>query len=680
MRKTLMTGAIAIGLITTAAARSQPAASDSLHGWLAGTPAGLEVWTQGRLAEERAAIARMLAVKGERTIANTLEPFDEAQNALSLASDQAFLLYAVGDLPALRDKAQALEQLVSSASTDLSLDQEVYAALQTLALTPEAKAVDTATRHYLERTLLEYRLAGVDRDPATRAKIKRLQDRMTDLSLQFGRNVQDGKLTIQARSDELTGLPLDFVQRHTPGPDGAISLTTDQPDYMPVLRFAADRDLRKRMDLAYTNRAYPKNEPVLRDLLQARKDLASLLGYPTWADLATADQMMGSTTKLTAFLAEVDAASRPDAQRENDALMAFVKAKDPSALPLTEADSGYWREQYRRATYDFDSQSVRRFFPYAAVQAGVLDAAGRFFHVSFRAVPDAVVWDPSVATFDVLDQGRKVGRIYLDMHPREGKDKWFSSAPVTPGKAGAQLPEGVLICNFSGGKPGEPGLMEYGDVVTFFHEFGHLMHHVLGSQGRWSGQGGFNVEGDFVEAPSQMLEEMFHSPKVLQGFARDYQTGEVLPASTIAKMNRADAYGRGAWVQGQLLYSNYSLSVHQLAPPTIDFTQLYQDDQRRFTPFEPLAGAHTFAAFTHLVGYTSNYYTYVLDKVIAVDFFAQFNPADPIDDPAALRYRRSVIDKGATAPAADLVQSFLGRPQSVDALKRWIEVEFRDQL
>jgi thimet oligopeptidase len=166
---------------------------------------------------------------------------------------------------------------------------------------------------------------------------------------------------------------------------------------------------------------------------------------------------------------------------------------------------------------------------------------------------------------------------------------------------------------------------------------------------------------------------------VLQSFAKDYQTGEVLPTMTIAKMNRADAYGRGAWVQGQLLYSNYALSVHELAPATIAFTQLYQDDQRRFTPFQPLDGAHTFAAFTHLVGYTSNYYTYVLDKVIAVDFFAQFDPADPIDDPAALRYRRSVIDKGATAPAAELVQTFLGRPQSVDALKRWIEVEFREQ-
>ena len=677
MHTALMATAAALAMVMAGAARAQTTGEDRLHGWLSGSAAGLEQWTQGHLAAERRAVAGLLAVKGVRTIANTLEPFDVAQNELSLAGDQTSLLYSVGDSAEIRDKGQALTQAVSSANTELSLNHEVYAALRALAETPGAKAADAATRHYLARTLLEYRLAGVDRDDATRAKVKALQDRITDLALQFGRNVQDGKLTIQAKADELGGLPADFIARHPADPGGAISLTTDQPDVTPVLKFAADKGLRKRMLLAYSNRAFPKNEAVLRDLLQARQDLANLLGYPTWADLATADQMMGGVANLKSFLDEVDAASRPDAKRETDALETFVRQKDASALPLTEADNRYWSEQYRRATYDFDSQSVRRFFPYEAVQAGILDAAGRFFHVAFKPVADAQVWDAGVSTFDVYDQGKKVGRIYLDMHPRDGKDKWFSSAPVTPGKAGAQRPEGMLICNFPGGKVGDPGLMEYGDVVTFFHEFGHLMHHVLGSQGRWSGQGGFNVEGDFIEAPSQMLEEMFHSASVLQAFAKDYKTGEVLPAATIGRMNRADAYGRADWVQRQLMLSTYSLQIHQMAPAAINFTPLYQADQRRFQAYLPLDGANTFAAFTHLTGYSSNYYTYVLDKVIAVDFFEKFNAADPIDDPAALRYRRLVIDKGATAPAAELVKGFLGRPQNVGALKRWIEVEFR---
>jgi thimet oligopeptidase len=235
----------------------------------------------------------------------------------------------------------------------------------------------------------------------------------------------------------------------------------------------------------------------------------------------------------------------------------------------------------------------------------------------------------------------------------------------------------MLICNFPGGIKDDPGLMEYGDVVTFFHEFGHLMHHILGSQGRWSDHGGFNIEGDFVEAPSQMLEEMFRDTKVLQSFAKHYQTGEVIPAALVEKMNRADTYGRAAWVQRQLSYATYSLDIHDQPAKTLDLDKLYKADQVKFSPFEPLAAGHGFASFTHLVGYSSNYYTYVLDKVIAIDFFDQFDPGNLIDGPAALRYRRTVLEPGASKPAATLVRDFLGREQSVDALKHWIDAEFR---
>jgi thimet oligopeptidase len=235
----------------------------------------------------------------------------------------------------------------------------------------------------------------------------------------------------------------------------------------------------------------------------------------------------------------------------------------------------------------------------------------------------------------------------------------------------------MLVCNFSGGKAGDPGLMQYSEVVTFFHEFGHLMHHILGSQGQWSGQGGFNVEGDFVESPSQMLEEMFHDTAILQSFGKQYQTGETIPASLIAKMNAASAYGRGRWLQTQLIYSSYSLQVHDQAPAGIDFDALMKADDARFSPFTPVEGDRMYASFTHLVGYASNYYTYVLDKVIAIDFFSQFDKHNMLDGPTAMRYRRAVLEPGASKPAAELVKDFLGRPQNMDALKSWMNEEFQ---
>jgi len=489
--------------------------------------------------------------------------------------------------------------------------------------------------------------------------------------------MQDSVTKVEATRAELEGLPEDYVARHAPDDQGRYWISTDEPDVTPVLQFAASADLRRRVYLAYHTRAYPENRQVLLDLLAARHELARLLDYGFYADLATADQMIGNAANVRRLLDDVDAASRQARDREFQQLLSFARERQPGLAEITESDWHYWSEQYRLAHYAFDAQSVRPYFPYQAVERGVLHAAARFFGVAFRPVPGARVWHPSVTTFDVLDRGRRVGRVYLDMHPREGKDKWFSSQAVIPGIRGRQLPEGVLICNFSGGVPGDPGLMLHDEVVTTFHEFGHLMHHVLGSQNRWSGQGGFNVEGDFIEAPSQMLEEFFGSYRVLSSFARHYQTGAAIPADLVERMNAASAFGRGIREQRQLLFALYALELHDRAPAQVDLDQQLRRAQTRFSPYAPVDGDRMYASWWHLTGYGPNYYTYVLDKVIALDFYSQFDRADPLTGPAALRYRRTVIEPGATRPAAQLVKDFLGRPQSMDAFKAWLAEESR---
>jgi len=647
---------------------------DPLHAWVGlKAPADLDNWIRWQISEEQRLIAQMLAVKGPRTVENTLLPFYRAEMHLTLAGDQGGIMFEVHPDKAVRDKAQALLQVVSAEDASVSLNQDIYKALVAV----DVSQADPATKHYMDRTLLEYRLGGVDKDQATRDKVKQLQDRITEISLKFSRNISDDvrKIPVKDKS-ELDGLPADYIARHIPAADGTITLTTDSPDMTPVMSYAKSPKLRRAMFLAYTNRAYPANQAVLKDLLEARQQMATTLGFATWADLATADQMIGSAAKMRTFLDSVDDASRDRAKREFDLLQDYVRSKDPSALPMTLSDSGYWNEQYRRSAYDFDSQSVRPYFPYTQVEAGILKTASRLFHLEFRPATDAVVWDPSVHAYDVYDGGQKAGRIYLDMHPREGKDKWFSEAGLVPGMKGEQLPEATLVCNFSGGVAGDPGLMQFDEVVTFFHEFGHMMHEVLGGKQRWAGQSGVTTEGDFVEAPSQMLEEMFHDPAILQGFAKDYKTGEVMPLDLISRMNRASYFGRASWVHQQLLYSTYALQVHDRSPDKVDFDALLKQDYARFNPYQFVDGDHFFAAFTHLTGYSSNYYTYVLDKVIAVDFFAAFDPKNILDGPTALRYRRTVLEPGSSKPAEQLVEDFLGRPASVDALKHWMDKEF----
>lgn len=666
----LLSAAMLPALAVAAAGAAMPAAE--LHAWERGNdPSALDAWVHGHLRRADADVARLVAVGGARTVANTLRPYDDAFNELMLATSQSNVLYGVGATRELRDKAQQLTQTARAALTALNLNQGVYRALA--AVPPPG---DPGTRHYLERTLLEYRLAGVDRDDATRTRIKALQDKITERGLAFERTVHDDVRTVVADKAQLDGLPPDYLAAHPADGSGHVNISTDPPDSAPARKFSNSPELRQKLYLAAAQVGYPANTEILRGLLARRQELAQLLGYPTWADFAMADQMIGSPAKLAEYLRKVDEASREPGAREDAALLEFAQQHDASIRKITVADARYWQEQYRRARFNFDSQSVRPYFPYSQVERGVIATASRLFHVIITPVAGVHTWHPSVTAYDVYDGKTRLGRIYMDMHPRAGKDKWFSTEPLAFGIHGRQLPEGVLVCNFPGGTAGDPGLMQYGDVVVFLHEFGHLMHLIIGGQTPFAAQDGFMVEGDFIEAPSQMLEEFFHDYGVLRSFARHYQTGAVLPRELYERMTRADAFGRASDQQRQLMFTAISLDYHTLPPATLDFDAVYQRDFERFNSFGFVAGDHFWAAFTHLNGYSSNYYTYVLDKVIALDFFAQFDARDLLDGPTGMRYRRTVLAAGATRPAAELVRDFLGREPNLDAYRRWMLAEF----
>jgi thimet oligopeptidase len=634
----------------------------------------LAAWVEDRLARHRDALDRLLAAAAPRTLDNTLRAYDDAIAELAVAGAETGLLHSVCEEKPVRDAAQNLLQKIAQAGVELSLNRDVYQALAQI----DASGADAAARHYLDRTLLQYRLAGVDKDDATRARIKELQDQATLLSLTFARNVQEGGQRVEVEdAAELDGLPPDFLAAHSPGEDGKIVLTTDFPDYLPVMTFARSGALRRRMFLAYQTRAYPANRHVLLHLLKVRQEMAAILGFAHWADLATADQMMESAANMQAFLDNLDEASRTGAEKEYAMLLEFAQTIDPQLKQMDAASRGYWLEQYRRSAFDFDSQSVRPYFPYARVEAGVLETAEKLFQVKFRRIEKPDVWSASVSAWEVWDGTELAGRFYLDMHPREGKDKWFSAHPLVPGIRGRRLPEAALICNFPEPKEVDPGLMQYSDVVTFFHEFGHLMHALLGGRQEWAGISGISTEGDFVEVPSQMLEEFFRDPRLLAGFAHHYQTNEPIPAGLVLRMNRAGAFGRADWVRTQLFYTTYSLQTHAVDPATLDPDELLRSLYARFLPYAWIDGNRMYASFTHLTGYSSNYYTYLYDKVIALDFFSQFPREALLDSPVAMRYRRAVLEPGGSVPGREIVREFLGRSQSSDAFTAWVGEEFR---
>jgi len=667
-----------MGADSLAATQVATQVTGDIHAWDASgakSPEALNAWVSARLVAHETAIAALVAVEGPRTIENTLRLYDAAIEHLSLAGAQAGVLNSVATEKAVRDQAQMEAQRVALAGSALSLNRGVYDALVAMSL----DGASAATRHFVERTLLGYRLAGVDKDQATRERLQALHEKATKHSLDFSRNIQEGGKTIVATQAELDGLPTDYLGRHQPDAGGQITLTTDQPDMQPVMTFASNPDLRERMFIAYNTRAYPENKQILLDLLSTRQEIASILGFRSWADLATADQMMGSAANVRNFLARLEEASREGAVREHELVLEFVRAKQPGTKAIDITSRGYWYEQFRRSAFDFDSQSVRPYFPYKQVEAGVLETAAKLFKIEFRRSP-AAAWDAAVSVFDVYEEGKQVGRFYLDMHPREGKDKWFSAAPVVTGVRGRYMPEAALICNFPGGGEDDPGLLQYSDVVTYFHEFGHLMHAILGGQTEWAGVSGFATEGDFIEVPSQMLEEFFRDERLLQSFAKHYETGEVLPAEMIRKMKTAGSFGRADWVRTQLYYTTLSLDLHDQDPGGIEFDEITKRLYTSLVPWTWLEGNRMYASFGHLTGYSSNYYTYAFDKVIALDFFGQFDPADLLGCDAGARYRKLVLEQGGSKAGREMVRDFLGRDEEFTAFSKWLNEEFDNQL
>jgi len=650
---------------------------EDFHVWETGGAASAEAlaaWVGARLAAHEAALAALLAVEGSRTPENSLRHYDAAIEQLNLAGAQAGVLNSVAADKAVRDQAQLEAQRVAMAGSALSLNRAVYEALAAIDLV----GASAATQHFVQRTLLGYRLSGVDKDQATREHLQALHEKATHLSLDFSRNIQEGGKTIEATADELEGLPADYIARHTDA-EGRITLTTDPPDMQPVMTFATNSALRERMFLAYNTRAYPVNQKILLDLLATRQEIATVLGFRSWADLATADQMMGSAANARVFLAKLDEASREGARSELELILKFARERQPDLTAIDITSRAWWYEQFRRSAFDFDSQSVRPYFPYAQVEAGVLETAARLFKIEFRPA-DATAWHPAVSVFDVFDGGEKVGRFYLDMHPREGKDKWFSAAPIVTGVRGRVMPEAALICNFPDSSGDDPGLLQYSDVVTYFHEFGHLMHAILGGQTEWVGLSGFATEGDFIEVPSQMLEEFFRDEKLLQAFAKHYQTGETLPSDAIVKMKLAGAFGRADWVRSQLYYTTISLDLHDQDPAALDLDSITKRLYESLQPWTWLEGNRMYASFGHLIGYSSNYYTYAFDKVIALDFFAQFDRADLLGCDAGSRYRKTVLEQGGSKPGRQMVRDFLGRDEEFQAFSSWLNEEFEGQL
>lgn len=564
----------------------------------------------------------------------------------------------------MRKSGEVCEQKFTSFISELNLSRALY---DKIAQTKVDKLTEI-DRRYREKTLQNFRLSGVNLDQRKREQVKLLQDEIVALGQTFDRNIRESEAYLELKNAlDLAGLPQDYIDRHKPSSDGIIKISTKSTDYFPFMQFAESDALRQKFYLIYNQRA-ATNADVLQKLLQKRHELANLLGFSTFAELITSDKMIGSPSNAQQFIDKVAALAKPKAQSELNLLLAELKKYEPEVTQVQDWQKSYLLEKIKNQHFDLNTQEIRQYFRYDQVKKGMFSLVENLFDVTIRPW-STPVWHESVEAYELLDKNGLIGRFYLDMHPRTGKYGHAAQFSIVNGIEGVQITEAALVCNF----PGESdpnALMEFTQVETFLHEFGHLIHTLFAgqSQSRITFSG-IKTEWDFVEAPSQMLEEWIWDAPTLQSFALNNK-GEPIPLELIQKMKRAKNFGKGVFTLHQLYYAALSLQLHNTDPKSLDALALSKALQGKYSAFPYVDGSHFYTAFGHLNGYSAIYYTYMWSLVIAADMHNEFVENGLMNKALAKRFREEVLAPGGQKDARELVRSFLGREYNFDAFSK----------
>jgi thimet oligopeptidase len=528
-------------------------------------PQDLRVRAERVIEQVERELAELLSPSGAPTVATLLEPLNRLLARILDVGDHGSVIFAVHPEEAARSAGREISEAADRFFNAYRLNEAVYSSLRAVDLGGE----DSATQFAVAKMLREMRRAGVEKDPPTRARLLDLNNRIDRISNQFSENIAklDREIEVDG-STGLRGLPADYLESHPSSPLGTVRITTKYPDFFPVMAYCDNADVRRRLLHEFMNRAYPENLPVLDQLLTLRAEYARMLGYASYASYALEDKMIGTPEAARAFLERVgrllQGPTRDDLQR----FLGRKRRDDPRATELELWDSelfgkGYYDEKIRREEYGVDTKVLRSYLPYGRVRDGLLQLCRDLFDISFQRVALAEVWHPTVEVYDVSRGSVSLGRCYLDLVPRDGKFSHAACFSVREGVAGLQLPQSALICNFlEPSVPPETARMGWGEVVTFFHEFGHLLHALLAGQTRWLYNGQSHVEWDFIEAPSQLFEEWGRDPVTLSRFAQNPDTGEAIPDDLLRRLQSAERLGRPSRVLRQVGLASVSLELY----------------------------------------------------------------------------------------------------------------------
>jgi thimet oligopeptidase len=643
------------------------------YDYAAVTPQTVSADVENAIAAGERLITAITGYHGDREWASTLAPLDRLAEVAARAYGTGPFMARVHPDKAVRDAASDAEERLSKWLSDLPFRRDLYEAVEAYATTEEAKSLTGERARMLEFVRRDFRRAGHALTEAERAEVQRHRTRLVELDVAFNKNLDEYEDGLDLTRDQLDGLDDGYLERLRPGTaDGTYRVSLDYPEYFGFMDQATDRDLRRQLQYKFFNKAVVANLPLIEEAVRIRARIAEIFSMPSWAHYAMEEKMAKTPEAVEEMYEAIVPGLTEKSHAELDDLRSVL------GDDLQQWDHRYLHTTIRRERYGVDPSAVAAYFPLEPVLEGMFAITGEVFGLTYEEA-NIPVWHPDVMAYHMLDgeSGDQLATFYMDLFPREGKFGHAAAFPLIPAHQrpeGYVLPSTAIAANFT--KPGAktPSLLRHDEVVTLFHEFGHVLHNSLGHTElvRFSG---YDTEWDFVEAPSQIMEHWCWNADVLRRFARHYETGEPIPDDLVDRLVEARDLHIALAMLRQVSFGRLDLEFHGPGPEKDLWAITRSTSEISGFPYHE--GTFYPAGFGHLFGYDAGYYGYLWAKVFGDDMFSRFEAEGVLSPKVGRDYRDLVLSPGGSKAPMDMLRNFLGREPNQEAFLRLIGIEAR---
>jgi thimet oligopeptidase len=613
--------------------------------------------------------------KDKRTFENTVLALDNMYNDIYMVYGPVYLIANTHPDAEIRNTSNAEIAAFSKFFNELSLDEKLYGALKDYSETKEAKNLTGYKRRFLDKTIADFERDGLNLPAQERDELKALQDSLSDMSIEFEKNIAEVNDFLMVEEAEMESLDEEYKNTHRTE-DKKYKIDLSYPSYFPFMKFSTSDRARKKLYIKYNNRAAEKNIALLQEVLKVRKQIASLLSYNSYAEYITEDRMAKNPANVWNFEESLIAKVKEKASYDYDELLEVKREylNDQGVNVIQPWEASFFNDRLLKEKYKLNQNKVKEYFELNNVLDGLFMIAQQLFDVEFKEINNPKVWQDDARLFEVIQDSKVISYFYLDLFPRDNKFSHAACFPMIKGKMtndGYQMPVASLVCNFPRPSENQPSLLLHSEVETFFHEFGHVLHNVL-TKAKLASFSGTSVSRDFVEAPSQIFENWVWNYNILTLFAKHYKTNEPLPESLYNKMFAAKNVGSGLATLQQIFYGLIDFTLHDKYDPygNTTTTDVVKKLQNEITFYPYLEGTNMQSAFGHLMGYAAGYYGYLWSKVYAQDMYSIFEKNGAMDKETGKRYRDIILAKGGSEDELSLVMEFLQREPNQEAFLR----------